>query len=79
MTSHIGGPFVLDKYVDETHLSLGRGTVANQTLIDDADERLASCMCLINSDQTKHESIIEIVNSQKSLKMTSFLNRCRRS
>lgn len=51
MTSHIGGPFVLNKYVDETCVSPGRGAVANQKLIDESDERLSAWTNLtINSD-----------------------------
>ena len=42
VTSHAGGPLVLSEHVDEMHSSRGRGTVADQELIDDADDRLAA-------------------------------------
>ena len=51
MTSHIGGPFVLNKHVEETHLSPGRLTIGHQALNDDADERLAGYTYLVNCDQ----------------------------
>ena len=72
MTSRMGGPFVLNKYVEETYVSPGRLTRAHQTLNDDADERLAACMYLVNSDQNKYRSVIKILDSQKSLKNDQF-------
>ena len=51
---------------------VGRLTLAHQTLNDDADERLAAYVYLVNSDQNKYGSVIKNLNSQKSLKNDKF-------
>ena len=68
MMTHVGGPLLLNKYIRETCVPPCRGINAEKTLIDDADERLAAFVYLINSYQTKQGSIIEILNIQRSLK-----------
>ena len=73
--SRVSGPFMLNKHVSETHISQGRGSNAENTLIDDADERLAACIYLNNNDQTTHGSITENLNIKRSLKMTKFLKQ----
>ena len=47
MTSHMGGPFVLNKYVEETYVAPGRLTLGHQALNDDADERLAAYIYIL--------------------------------
>ena len=60
LTSHMGGPFVLNKYVEETYVvTPARASKEHNQLNEDADERLAACMYRINSDQNKYGSVIK--------------------
>ena len=64
---HFSRPLVLSKHARETHARPGRVINAEKTLIYDADECLAACFYLINSDQTKNGHVAENLNSRRSL------------
>ena len=49
-------------------MSPGRLTEEHQKLNEDADQRLAACACITNSDQNKYGSAIKNLNIQKYLK-----------
>ena len=50
MTAHVGGPIVLNKYVTEQHGGTAtQGGAIEKALNEEADERLATYVCLIKS------------------------------
>ena len=72
LTSHLGGPIELKKHVkDRPDYVAGRQEVIDQLTVA-ADEKLATCLCLMNSDQGKHGSALKNLNSQRSLKNDQF-------
>ena len=73
LTSHMGGPFVLNKYVEETYVvTPSRSSEEHKQLNEEADEKLAAYMYMVNSDQTKYGAVLKNLNSQKSLKNDQY-------
>lgn len=69
LTSNAGGPFVLNKHVEETCVVVPtRSSEECNNLNEEANEKLAACMCVVSSDQTKYGTVLKILNNQKSLK-----------
>ena len=57
LASHVGGPFESTKCVEENcAVAPGQTSEEYNKVNEDADEQLAACMCLINSDQNKPSS-----------------------
>ena len=73
LTSHMGGPFVLNKYVEETYVvTPSRSSAEHKQLNEEADEKLAAYMYMVNSDQNKYGAMLKNLNSQKSLKNDQY-------
>ena len=69
----MGGPFVLNKHIEENYVvTPARTSEEHKKLNEDADERLAACMYLINADQNKYGSVLKNLNSQKSFKNDQY-------
>jgi hypothetical protein len=72
LESHLGGPLVLEKYVKTMTDYDEKDTDKLEELTKQASERLFAFMYLENADQDKYGSILNNLNSQKSLGNDQF-------
>jgi hypothetical protein len=67
LESHLGGPVILEKHTSTVKGYDASNDVIKEKLTKEASECLFACLCLENSDQGKHGTITQNLNSQKSL------------
>ena len=69
----MGGGIILTKYVEAQPSYTTADNVEKERLIKEADERLATHLCMCNSDQSKYGTIISYLHSKRSLKNDQLL------
>ena len=75
LEGYVGGGITLTKYVEAQPSYTTVDNAEKNRLIKEADKRLATYLCMCNSNQRKYGTIISNLHSQRSLKNDQFPKR----